>query len=85
MGKTVDIALEQVTGEAFAPYGELIEEPAAPPVFSNPGLRSWRLDYEASGATDLMVIRHDYRPMTFAKLERHSNVTQCFIPLGEMP
>ena len=32
-----------------------------------------------------MVIRYDHRPMTFAKLERHSNVTQCFIPLGPMP
>ena len=85
MGEIVDIALEPVTPEAFAPFGALIEEPSTPPVFSNPGLRSWRLAYEASGATDLMVIRYDYRPMTFAKLERHSNVTQCFIPLDEMP
>ena len=39
--------------------------------------------YEASAGTDLMVIRYDYRPMTFAKLERHSNVTQCFVPLDD--
>ena len=83
MGEIVDIALEPVTGGAFAPFGELIEEPSARPVFRGPGLRSWRLRYEASAATDLMVIRYDYREMTFAKLERHSNVTQCFVPLAE--
>ena len=85
MARTVDIALEAVTAEAFEPFGAVIEEPPDPPVFANPGLRSWRLKYEASGATDLMVIRYDHRPMTFAKLERHSNVTQCFIPLDAMP
>ena len=85
MTRTLDIALEAVTAEAFAPFGALIEEPSAPPVFSNPGLRSWRLPYEASAATDLMVIRYDHRPMNFAKLERHSNVTQCFVPLDAMP
>ena len=85
MVEIVDIVVEPVTREAFASFGELIEEPTAPPVFANPGLRSWRLNYEASAATDLMVIRYDHRPMTFAKLERHSNVTQCFIPLGAMP
>ena len=83
--ETVDIALEGATAEAFAPFGALIEEPSAPPVFRNPGLQSWRLPYEASAGTDLMVIRYDYRPMTFAKLERHSNVTQCFVPLDSMP
>lgn len=85
MATTVDIALEAVTAEAFAPFGAVIEEPPDPPVFRNPGLRSWRFPYEASAATDLMVIRYDHRPMTFAKLERHSNVTQCFIPLDAMP
>ena len=84
MAETLDIALEAVTAEAFAPFGVLIEEPSALPVFSNPGLRSWRLPYEASGATDLMVIRYDHRPMTFAKLERHIAVTQCFVPLDTM-
>ena len=84
MTKTLDIALEAVGAEAFAPFGELIEEPPTPPVFSGPGLRSWRLKYEASAATDLMVIRYDHRPMTFARLERHNNVTQCFVPLGRM-
>ena len=85
MARLVDIALEPVTAQSFAPFGELIDEPSAPPVFAGPGLRSWRLRYEASGATDLMVIRYDHRPMTFTKLERHSNVTQCFVPLGAMP
>ena len=85
MAKTLDIALEAVTAEAFAPFGALIEEPSAPPIFQGPGLRSWRFPYEASAATDLMVIRYDHRPMAFAKLERHSNVTQCFVPLDAMP
>jgi len=85
MAGTVDVPLEAVTAEAFEPFGALIAEPLAPPVFRNPGLRSWRFPYEASAATDLMVIRYDHRPMTFAKLERHNNVTQCFIPLDSMP
>ena len=46
--------------------------------------RLQRLPYESSGVTELMVIRYDHRPMTFEKLERHNNVTQCFVPLDTM-
>lgn len=75
------VVAEPVDAASFAPYGELIELRDSPPAFQNPGLRSWRVGYEANGATELMVIEFDPIPMTFGRLERHHEVTQCFLPI----
>lgn len=81
MPKVIPIAVEPASHEAFAPFGQLISEQDTAPVFHGDGLRSWRLAYDIDGATELMFIRYEYRPMTFSAIERHFNVTQCFIPL----
>jgi ureidoglycolate lyase len=82
MPKSVRIPVERASHEGFAPFGQLIGEQSSPPVFSGDGLRSWRLAYDIVGTTELMFIRYDYRPMVFSAIERHFNVTQCFVPLA---
>lgn len=75
------ILAEPIDAATFEPFGEILDLQDAPPVFQNPGLRSWRIGYEAEGATELMVIEFDEIPMTFHRLERHHQVSQCFLPL----
>jgi ureidoglycolate lyase len=80
--KTVHIPVEPASHEAFAPFGQLISEQDTAPAFHGDGLRSWRLAYDIDGTTELMFIRYEYKPMIFSTIERHFNVTQCFIPLA---
>lgn len=75
------IVPEPLEAASFADYGEILDVRASEPVFQNPGLRSWRVGYEAQGTTELMVIEFDEIPMTFHRLERHHRVSQCFLPL----
>ncbi len=75
------VVAEPLDAAAFAPFGEILDLQDAPPVFQNPGLRSWRIGYEAEGDTELMVIEFDAIAMTFHRLERHHQVSQCFLPL----
>jgi ureidoglycolate lyase len=82
MPKIVSVPVERASHETFAPFGQLICEQETAPVFHGDGLRSWRFGYDIDGATELMFIRYDYKPMIFSAIERHFNVTQCFIPLA---
>lgn len=84
MIKVVRIDVEPVSDEAFAPFGQLIGLSEDTPVFQNPGLRSWRLNYQCVDATEAMFIWFDHVPMAFSKIERHFNVTQSFIPLDRV-
>ena len=82
MAKLVEVSVEPISAVAFAPFGQLIaEQDTTPPVFHGDGLRAWQLDCDIAGTTELMFVRYDYKPMVFSKIERHFNVTQCFIPL----
>ena len=76
MTRVVHVDVEPVTGEAFAPFGQLIGVREDAPVFRNQGLSSWRLDYQCDDATEVMFIWFDHVPMAFSKLERHFGVTQ---------
>ncbi|QIE56601.1 hypothetical protein G5B40_14835 [Pikeienuella piscinae] len=79
------VVAERIDAESFAPFGEILDLQDAEPVFQNPGLRSWRTGYEAESATELMVIEFDEIPMTFDRIERHHQVSQCFLPLRGRP
>lgn len=81
MTEVVLIDVEPASDKTFAPFGRLIGPREDAPVFRNKGLRSWRLDYQCTDATEVMFIWFDYLPMAFSKIERHFDVTQSFIPL----
>jgi ureidoglycolate lyase len=81
----VEIPLKRLTPDAFSPFGQIIGDRDAPPVFEAPHLRSWRLDFELDGRAELMAVRYIHQPFAFTALERHTAVTQSFIPLGDQP
>jgi ureidoglycolate lyase len=85
MTQIVDIPLQPLTAEAFAGFGQIIGDFEAPPIFEAPHLRSWRLDFELDGPTELMVARYLHQPFELTAIERHFAVTQSFIPLGDQP
>jgi ureidoglycolate lyase len=83
MSDVVQIRLERLSAEAFAPCGQLIgARRDERPVFEAPHLRSWRQAFEVLGPTEVMSIHYRPQPIAFSALERHFRVTQAFIPLG---
>jgi len=81
----IEIPLERLSREAFSPFGQIIGQSDTPPAFEAAHLRSWRLDFELDGAVELMVTRYRHEPFACTLLERHTGVTQSFIPLGDQP
>lgn len=82
MSDLVEIRLERLGADAFAPFGQLLCAREEAPVFAGAHLRSWRQDFAVEGRTELMVIHYVHEPLALAALERHFRVTQTFIPLG---
>lgn len=83
MTRTVDIALEPLTHEAFAPYGRVLSPPPEPPVWKRPGLESWRIGgFVMGGTLDVKVSSFLPKPMEFEIMERHLTYTETRIPLS---
>lgn len=85
MPKTVEIALEPLMAEAFAPFGQIVGEPWTLPAFKVPHLEAWRLEFTVDGPTELMYVRYVHEPYRCSRLERHAGVSQAFVPLGDAP
>ncbi len=82
MTETVEIALEPLTADAFAPYGQLIAARDEPPVFEAPHLEAWQMDFAVDGEIELMVVRYIHQDIRWTTMERHFNITQSFMALG---
>ncbi len=82
MTKTVEIALEPLTAEAFAPFGQLVAARDEPPAFDAPHLDAWQMDFAVDGEIELMVVRYIHQKMCWTTMERHFNITQSFMALG---
>lgn len=82
MTDIVDIALEPLTHEAFAPFGQVLSPPPEPPVWTRPGLESWRMGFGIDGTIDVKVSRFLYQEPEFDMLERHLTYTESRVPLG---
>lgn len=77
----IEIALEPLSPEAFAPYGEVIST-AGPPSFQRPLLDNWRLPFATDAAARLQIMRYHQQPMCLSRLERHIFVTEARFPIG---
>ena len=79
-----------ITAEAFAPFGALIDAAAVTPEAINDGTTLRHSDLAAldlrGGASDpvlgIYVARARQFPLRIAKLERHRQAAQVFLPLG---
>lgn len=85
MSRMVRIPVEPLTGEAFAPFGEVLGVQDRPPDFQGVTSAGWKAGFEATAAPGMMVLSSRYSGMQFSLFERHHNVTQTFIPLGNAP
>ena len=86
MPTTIEIPVEPLTAAAFAPFGQLIGEQDSAPLFAAPGVKTWGVDFEIDGTVEIHFARFDHADgMAFAKMERHFNVTQAFLPLDGAP
>jgi ureidoglycolate lyase len=83
--RTIEVAVEPFTAEAFAPFGIVLGEPQHPAEFGGPASASWMMPFEADSGVQFMYSRFKYQPMRFSVLERHFNVTQGFVPLNGSP
>ncbi|SDB44732.1 ureidoglycolate lyase [Bauldia litoralis] len=78
----VQIPIEPLTDESFAPFGWLLEAGGEPPFFSRPNLDLWRFPYAADAPARLQIMRYHRQPMRFSRLERHLFVTEARAPLN---
>jgi ureidoglycolate hydrolase len=83
MAKTIDIPIEPLTPQNFAPFGQVIGERSDKPHYSSPNVKTWAVDFEIEGKVELEFARFDYKPvLEFTRMERHYLVTQSFMPLA---
>ncbi len=81
MATTIELKVEPLTAEAFAPYGQLIAARDDVADYARPLLDVWHLDYRADAPVRLQIMRYHEKPMTFSRLECHIRVTEGRIPL----
>jgi ureidoglycolate lyase len=83
---TRQLAVERMTSESFAPFGQVIAPPDRKPDFEGlSGTRLWGLDFETDGRLQLGYIRVPYQRLAFRLMEQHYGVTQSFIPVAGPP
>jgi ureidoglycolate lyase len=81
----VEVPVERLSAEAFAPFGRIIGDLDEPPVLVSPAIHSWRMALDMDGVPELVVLRFEYRPFECTTLERHLSESQCSIALGDVP
>jgi ureidoglycolate hydrolase len=82
MTTTIEIPLEPLNHEAFAPYGMIVGELPKTPDWARPGLDAWKMRFDAEGRTELRIMRYHRQPPEFFAMERHVTVTESRMPLG---
>lgn len=83
MTKTVDIAIEPLTPDAFAPFGQVLGPRDDAPHFSTENVKTWDVKFEIFGKVELEYAAFNYKPdFQFNLMERHFTVTQSFFPLN---
>lgn len=83
MNDLIDIAIEPLTPEAFAPFGQVIGRRNDPPLFQGGNARTWGVDFEVDGKMELHFADFTHQAeLEFSLVERHFAVTQAFVPLN---
>jgi ureidoglycolate lyase len=86
MAAAIEIPVGPLTEAAFAPFGQIVSVRDGAPLFAAPGVKTWGVDFEIDGTVEIHFARFDHAGgMAFAKMERHFNVTQAFLPLDGAP
>ena len=70
MATTVEVRMERLTAEAFAPYGQLIAAGERQADYARPLLDVWHLDYRADAPTRIQIMRYHEQPMLSVDVPR---------------
>jgi|SRR5690625_1099499 len=81
--KQLVLKLEPLTADSFAPYGFVFEPPKHTPDFecTERGSRSWEFSFHG-GMPRLFLIETEFRPLKINRLEKHTELSQVFMPAG---
>jgi ureidoglycolate hydrolase len=79
--KTVELTVQALTPEAFAPFGQIMTHTPDGQLF---GPTDAQLDI-ARGIPRFYIMALKERPMTFRYITRHMSVTQCLASCGTKP
>lgn len=83
MAKIIELPIEPLTEENFAPFGQLLGERKDKPHYQSATARTWDVKFEIEGKVELEYATFAFKPvLEFTRIERHYNVTQAFFPLG---
>jgi len=93
MGSSVPTIIAQpLDPDRFAPFGDIIDTHAVPPLVINQGRATRhhdlaRLDHDPIGrlAISLFIAEPVRFPVTLTMLERHPRGPQCFVPMTDTP
>ena len=84
------VKIEELTEEAFGPFGDILGPKERPPDWkSKLGPPNWFADFSVEGTVRVGFASNPYRkPPTeyvFSLMEQHRTVTQSLIPMGGKP
>lgn len=82
MTTVIEVPLEPLTHEGFAPFGMIVGELPKRPDWERPGLDAWKMRFDAEGRTELRIMRYHRQAPEFFTMERHVTVTESRMPLG---
>lgn len=78
----LELKIEPLTAESFAPYGFVIGAKDARPDFVNTtGTRGWEYPFKG-GQLRMFLLETAPRALVFDKLEKHTELSQVFMPAG---
>lgn len=88
-----DIAIAPLSAEAFAPYGDVVEQDGVTPIGINQGFAERfnlgaKIDVAQSGGvtgTAIFVAQPRPQPIAIKVMERHPLGSQMFLPLQDKP
>ncbi len=75
------LAVQPLTEEAFAPFGELLGRQQRDPDLALAGLQGWAAPFHADANAQLLFFTTDYSEPRFSAIERHHSVAQTVIPI----
>jgi ureidoglycolate lyase len=81
----MNVQIEDLTAEAFAPFGTIVEQPNRAPVAEGTGWHWWgEITYLGGGDRPYAVGRVDLEPapLRFDWAERHMKTDEMLVPLG---
>jgi len=82
MTNVIEVPVEPLTHESFAPFGQIVGVLEGKPTWKRPRLTSWRMKFSMDGHPDLKMIRYEFQDMEFDMMESHITHTETRIPLS---